>query len=294
MNFNFFSFLSLYKSYQGSKYVLSLVSFENDFLFKQWGINSILINNFISYNFEAIIPSSLSSKTILMVGRCENKLKRCNLGITAMAYVIKEIEDYKMIIISEMLPFSKLKLLTENLGLTNNILFAGYTSKPEIYFKNASLHIFTSISESFGLVLCETKIYGIPNILLGLDYLTISNGGTIIIYNDNPETIAKMSLKILRNNIYRKKLGKEARSSMKRISNDLIIKKWNKIILSIYNGDKYYKKLIEKDEKIPKKAAIKLINSQLKLIKKRIKIFNQTTLEDLLNFTYHKRQLNYF
>ena len=73
---------------------------------------------------------------------------------------------------------------------------------------------------------------------------------------------------------------------MKKIKNNLIVKKWNKIILSIYNGEKYYQKLREKEEKIPKKKAIKLIKNQLKLLKKRVKIFNKTTLEDLLNFTY--------
>ena len=58
-----------------------------------------------------------------------------------------------MKIISEIFPFSPLKMLTNNLGLNNNINFAGYSSKPEKFFKNASLHIFTSISESYGLVL---------------------------------------------------------------------------------------------------------------------------------------------
>ena len=184
------------------------------------------------------------------------------------------------------IPFFPIKILVRNLNLTNNIIFVGYSSKPETYFKNASLHIFTSISESFGLVLCETKIYGIPNILLGLDYVTISEGGTIIIYDDKPETIAKEAIEILKNKQYRKKLGISARNSMKKINNELIMKKWNKIILTIYNGDNYYQKLRQKEKKIPKNQAIKLIKNQLNLLKKRETIFNKTTFEDLLNFTY--------
>ena len=284
--FDYISFVSLYKSYQGSKYIIALVPFENDFLFKKWGIRSILMNNFIGYEFNSVTPSDLSSNTILMVGRCENKLKRCDLGIKSMKYIIEEIPECEMKIISEIFPFSQLKLLVRNLNLTNNIIFAGYSSKPETNFKNASLHIFTSISESFGLVLCETKIYGIPNILLGLDYVTISEGGTIIIYDDKPETIAKEALKILKNKKYRKKLGINARNSMKKINNELIMKKWNKIILTIYNGDNYYQKLKQKEKKIPKIQAIKLIKNQLNLLKKRETIFNKTTFEDLLNFTY--------
>ena len=284
--FDYISFISLYKSYQSSKYIISLVPFENDFLFKKWGINSILMNNFISYEFNVISPSDLSTKTILILGRCEDKLKRCDLGIKAMKFIVKEVVDCKMIIISSILKNSTLKMLSKNLNLTKHILFVGYSSKPEIYFKNASLHIFTSISESFGLVLCETKIYGIPNILIGLDYLTVSNGGTIIIYDDSPESIAKESIKILNNYKYRKKLGINARNSMKVINNKLIQKKWNQIILSIYNGDKYYQELRHKCTKIPKNKAIRMLKNQLYLLKKRIKIFRNITLPKLYNFTY--------
>ena len=42
--FQYNSFKSLYKAYQNSKYVISLVPFENDYLFKKWGIRSILIH----------------------------------------------------------------------------------------------------------------------------------------------------------------------------------------------------------------------------------------------------------
>ena len=47
------------------------------------------------------------------------------------------------------------------------------------------------------MVLAETKIFGIPNIVLGLDYLTIVKGGTIIIYDDEPYSIAREAIKII-------------------------------------------------------------------------------------------------
>ena len=42
----------------------------------------------------------------------------------------------------------------------------------------------------------ETKIYGIPNILLGFDYVTIERGEKIIIYDDNQEWITNEVIKI--------------------------------------------------------------------------------------------------
>ena len=91
----------LYKSYKYSNYIISLIPFENDYLFKIWGINLILLNNFITYDYENIIPSNLSSKTILMIGRGDDKRKRFDLGIRAMKNIVKEIHDSNMKIISD-------------------------------------------------------------------------------------------------------------------------------------------------------------------------------------------------
>ncbi len=72
---------SFYKQFIKSNYIISLVPFENDYLFKHWGINSFLMNNFIIYNYNFIFPSNLLSKTILMIGRGNDKKKRFEKGI---------------------------------------------------------------------------------------------------------------------------------------------------------------------------------------------------------------------
>jgi glycosyltransferase involved in cell wall biosynthesis len=220
-----------------------------------------------------------------MLGRASDELKRFDLGIKSMKYIIKEIPDCKMNILSTINKDDSLIKLVYELKLINFIQFLGYSSMPEIHFKNASLHIFPSISESFGMVLSETKIYGIPNILIGLDYLSISHGGTIIVYDDNPESIAKEAIKILNNYTYRQKLGKEARRSMLNFRNKLILKRWNQLILSIYNGDNYYQILRNKGPKVSENYSIELIKNQINLLKKRNNTFNNLTLQYLCNFT---------
>ena len=285
---NYLSFKLLYKAYQRSKYIVSLVPFENDYLFKRWGIHSILMYNFLTYDFDSVKPSDLSSKIILMIGRAEDKIKRFKLGILSMKYIIKSIPECKMKILSDLYDINNLFNLVKKLKLENNIQFVGYVSSPEIYFKNASLHIFPSLSESFGYALSETKIYGIPNILVGIDYISISKGGTVIIYDDNPKTIANEAIKILKNYKYRFKLGKEARKSMSTIRNDLILKKWIKLILSIYNGENYYQQLIDKTKKISQKEALNIIKNQLNILQRRKKSFKNVTVKNLLNFSYMK------
>lgn len=242
------------------------------------------MNNFIPFEFNSIQPSDLSSKLILMIGRGNDKIKRFQLGIEAMKYIIEEIPECKMKIISVNVPF--LKNLIYKLNLQNNIEFIGYTSSPELYYKNASLHLFPTLAEAFPNILSETLSYGIPNILVGLDYVSAAKGGTVIIYDDLPLSIAKIAIKILKNNRYRKKLGKEARKSMKKFKNDLILKKWVKLILSIYKGGNYYNELRSQYQKIKEKEAIKIIENQIYLLKKRKIEFKNITINDILNITF--------
>ena len=129
-----------------------------------------------------------------MIGRADAKKKRFHIGINAMEYIINEIPECKMLIISEIKGMNNLMILIDNLNLKNNIIVNGYTLMPEIYFKNSSLNIFPSISEAFPMVICETKIFGIPNIMIGIDYITISEKGIEIIYDDSPEFLAIKSL----------------------------------------------------------------------------------------------------
>ena len=196
---------------------------ENDYIFRKWGIESIFMNNFITYDLKTVIPSDLLDRNIIMLGRAENRLKRFKLGIYAMEYIIEEIPEYEMKILSDFKNVDRLIKIKDALNLKYNVKFYGYTS--------TSLHIFPSINESFGLVLCETKIYSIPSIILGLDYISIYKGGTINIFDDRVESIAREAIKILNNDIYRKILGKSARKSMLIVNNELLFGKWIKLIL---------------------------------------------------------------
>ena len=279
-------FKTIYKQYQSSKYVISLISFENDYLFKKWGINSILMNNFISYNYDDVIPSDLSSDTILMIGRAESKFKRFELGIVSMKFITEQIPNCEMKIVSEIQKGSYLQNKINSLNLQNNIHFMGYTSTPEIYFKNASLHLFPSISEAFPMVLSETKIYGIPTLLIGLDYITLAKEGTVIIYDDNPKIIAEEAIKILKDKNYKKKLGRESRRSMKKFNNKRLLKKWIKLLLSISKGYEYYQELRKNSTRLTESEAINIIHNQLKLLKKRKPKYANMTINDLENFSY--------
>ena len=137
------------------------------------------------------------------------------------------------------------------------------------------------------MVLSEAKIFGIPSILFGLDYIALAKGGTVIIYDDNPETIAKEAIKILKDDKYRKELGKEARKSMENIRNNLIAKRWVKLFLSVYkDNNKYFQKLVSEynKNKMSKKEEEKILNNQLQLWIKRIPILKRFNISKINSF----------
>ena len=282
---NYTIFKNIYRDY----YVVNIIPYENDYLFPKWGIKSILMDNFMTYEFIKVIPSDLFSKTILMIGRGDAKKKRFEKGIQAMEYINQEIPESQMLIISDLKGIFRHESLINNINLKDKIKFEGYTASPEIYYKNASLNLFPSISEAFPLVMCETKIYGIPNILLGLDYTSISEGGCFIIYDETSESLANIAIKLLLNKKNRFKLGENARNSMKKFNNHFLLIKWIKLILSIYIDDILFEILRKQDKKLSLEESLNIIGSQVKLLQIRIKFFKNITINNLENFDFMEK-----
>jgi hypothetical protein len=136
------------------------------------------------------------------------------------------------------------------------------------------------------MALVETKLFGIPSIICGLDFLSLAKDGTVIIYDDSPDTIGKQAIKILKNETYRRQLGKEARESMKNHNNKIITKKWIKLLISVYRGD--YKSYINLNSHniMTKEEANKILNNQLLLLKRRYNRFNRLTLEKFKSYSF--------
>ena len=271
---------TMYITYKKCNCVISLIPLENDYLLKRWGINSVFIDNPFTFDYDSVTPSNLSQHNIVMIGRSDQK-KRYEIGINAMKSIITEAPDSKMYIIAD--SNEKLEELIKSLNLEKSVKFTGFQKNIEIYLKNASLHIFPSITEAYPMVLGEVKIYGIPTILCGLDFLALAKGGTIIIYDDNAETVAKEAIKILKNETYRKILGKEARKSLENKNNNSIARRWIKLLYSLYyEDDKAFQELSAGG--LSEEEAEHILKNQLKLLKMRFPKFENITLDQLKNY----------
>ena len=276
---------TFYNLYKESKYVISLIPVENYYLFKKWGINSILMDNPTTFEYNYVTPSELKEKNIIMVGRAHDKIKRFDLGIKSMKVILKDIPNCEMNIVSA--HNNHYQRLIEKLNLSEHVRFVGFKKKIQTYFKNSSLHIMPSLAEAYPMVLGEAKIFGVPTILCGLDYISLAKGGNIIIYDDNPIIIAKEAIKILKDDKYRMLLGKKARESMKDHTNKIIANKWFNIIKSVYKEDnKSFHKVSENDNKLSDEERDIILNNQYKLFIKRNPKFKNLTFQNFIDFNF--------
>ena len=109
-----------------------------------------------------------------------------------------------------------------------------------------------------------------------------------VIYDDKPELIGKFSISILKNDEFRKNLGRAARRSMKRFNNKILFKKWVKLILAINKGKECYQAFKNNSKIIGKNESIYILNNQIKLLKKRLSKLQNININDILNFSFIK------
>ena len=118
--------------------MVSLEPLENNYLFTKWAINSILMHNPTTFEYDLVIPSVLSSKEIIMIGRTEDNIKKFELRIISLKSIIKEIPECKMNIIGAR--NGGLMKLIKNKNKKNYVNFTDFHRNIETYLKSCFFH----------------------------------------------------------------------------------------------------------------------------------------------------------
>ena len=119
-----------------------------------------------------------------------------------------------------------------------------------------------------------------------MEYIALINGGTVIVENDFPETIANAAIKIINNEAYRKRLGKEARKSIEKYNNKNILKRWVQIIKAVYKGNEEIQKIINKEEEIDRKYVYKILEKEIARLRIRMPKYKYLETKNIFNFIY--------
>ena len=154
-----------------------------------------------------------------------------------MKYIVKEIPDAKLTLVTSDSRIQFLRNLTKELNLTNNVFINYHTYNISSHFLNSSVHMYTSKSEAFPMALNEGKAHGLPIVAFDVPYSPPYQDGVIVVDQLDCEALARETILLLKNYNYRKKMGQWAKNSLNTLSNKETIELWEKLFRSLLSND---------------------------------------------------------
>jgi glycosyltransferase involved in cell wall biosynthesis len=158
-------------------------------------------------------------KTILYVGRLDDKQKAVSNLIKSFKNVVEQAPQVELRIVGEGFDRPLLENLVEKLGLTGKVHFVGWKSGKELAdcYLSAYLFCLPSRRESYSLVVTEAMTAGLPVVCSDLPALRdrVVNGVTGLTVNvDNIEELSKKLLLVINNEEYASQLGANAKKKI--------------------------------------------------------------------------------
>lgn len=175
--------------------------------------------------------SSLEEKNIISVGRISPEKGYLDL-IDVFERVHQEIPDWKLHIIGDGKEKDLLCKKIQEKNLEQSVFIHGFQKKEYIYeqLSHCSIYVMCSYEESFGLVLIEAALLGLPMIA----YSSARGAHEIIEHEKNGYLIENRDCKEMAHCIknlalsyqLRKQLGEEAKKSVKKYSFPVVKEQW--------------------------------------------------------------------
>ncbi len=157
---------------------------------------------------------------LLYVGRLA-KEKDLDLLLRAFSFVQRDREDVRLLLVGDGPHRPRLEALAHELGIRSSVLFIGSVPFERVpnYFAAADIFVFTSSSETQGLVLLEAMSTGTPVIAVSAPASedVLSQGGGVLT-RPTDEEFAREVILLLEQDDRRRDLGQEASEAVRRFS----------------------------------------------------------------------------
>lgn len=164
--------------------------------------------------------------SVLYVGRFEWE-KDPEILIRAFSLVVNRFPEWKLIMAGTGPLLEKYQKLTEELSVSNNVIFLGKVSNVQKLYSEASIYVLPSIIEGFPNSLIEAMSFGIPSICFAdIPYEDIVKDGEngIVLKLRKKEALSQAIELLILNENYRKKLGNFGAESVFRFEKQKISK----------------------------------------------------------------------
>ena len=267
------------------------IGYDDYFYYKKLGFkNEIFIPNFYTFEPDEIKSSELIGHNIVMLGRAADKIKGIIYAIKAMPYIVKEVPDAKLILLSSSPKIQFLKDLAKELNVEKNINFNYYTVDISKVFWQSSVLMYTSLSEAFPLAMVEGKAHGLPVVAFDVACSPPYQSGVINVDMLDCEALANETIKLLKDYELRKKWGQEAKLSLNQFNNADTALLWEKLFKSLLKGTKYFRQLQKEVEEkyYDENKARKRMEKRYRDVLNLHKNFSCHNLNDFTKLSYIK------
>jgi glycosyltransferase involved in cell wall biosynthesis len=201
---------------------------------KSWGYKNIkVVPN--PKTIDSDIVSELLNPQVLAIGRL-HKVKGFTMLLDVWKIVSNKHPNWILKICGEGEEYQSLVSKTNDLGLSNTVV---YTNKflpvvPE--FLNSSIFVLTSQFEAFGNVLVESKICGVPIVAFDApngprEIIAEGQDGFVVGLNDI-EAMASKIIYLIENQVVRKKMGLAGRQNCEKYNVETIIEQYNDLLVN--------------------------------------------------------------
>lgn len=230
--------------------------FFNSFLEKKYDLHVVLNedekNTFKFIKNVRVIPNSviltkakadLNSKRVIAAGRI-HPVKGFDLLIKSWNKIYRKYPDWKLTIYGDDYGGNKIKLqsLIKEMGLIDSVEILESTNKLEYEMLNSSIYVLSSRSECFPMVLLESLSLGLPIIAYdcpsGPRHILTNNSDGILVKNGDVDRFAQNLDILMYDEHQRFKFGTNAKSNIKRFSNQNVMLLWEKELIDLTNSNK--------------------------------------------------------
>ena len=179
------------------------------------------------------VTETYDAHTILWLHRMEQVQKQVFELPDILSDVVEQIPDAKLVIVgaSDTKGIEeKLKCMFEERGLANHVVFEGFQTDVERYYRKAAVFLMTSAYEGFPMTVAECKKYGVPLVLYDLPYLELlkDRKGYVAVAQRDKKAAARELVRILKHPDWRQKLSAEAQQSLASFYKINLMAAWEK------------------------------------------------------------------
>jgi glycosyltransferase involved in cell wall biosynthesis len=148
------------------------------------------------------------------VGRLLDGVKRVSDLIRALALIRKECRRARLLVVGDGPDLDALRSLASELGLSRDVMFAGYQADPSPFYSVMDVFALASSREAFGLVLVEAMFARLPVVATrvgGVPFVVEDGQTGILVDPMDPEALAKAILGLSRSST-RATMGERGRA----------------------------------------------------------------------------------